>query len=798
MFNFQAFASSNFATINVTSVYTCPLDQRTFVVVYSDDTNDDISFQIWDTNGTQVLGEVDVDTSAGGISGTSMAVGVSAFNDTVFVIGWWDPIDQDATFAIYNRTGNLLVGPIDVDTDVGVAQTCQVSCFNSTHFVIGWFDRTDRDVTFAIYDSSGNLLVGPIDADENAGLAFSSSVSAFNSTHFVIGWFDDDATEVDATFSIYDSAGNLIVGPIDADTDVGLGCNCVHVSTLNTTHFVISWFDQADYHITFSVYRSNTKVTGPIDVDADAGNSQSVRVVALNSTVFAISWYDKIDFDLSFATYWTNGTAIASPTDIESWPTAHNSPFFYHSPCSQETATNIKIYGDNWIIAYANTTSQAVWQAFKPDGTTWDGSITPSPTFGNVAYSTTQAGASCQFTITWNSLSVNVSGYIFSTNNTGTWVNDTWTSSWYEWLNTTSAKANVTKTLNAAIGVTISFKWYCNDTNNVWGYTPIYSFVTTSIGNWYNVESWNITINSQGLWNYVENWTLNINAPGAWHTVESWQVLIIRSLAYHNVESWQISIHTLWNVTTQISPTHDSYTSKGYNETNYGTEPTMRISTIIGNVDMGYAWIKLSLSSLPEDADIYLARLYLYVNASVENPAIECRFCSDDTWTETTITWNNQPSYGTLLDFKNITTPWSGWIYLDVTAQAITEFEGDKAISLMLRTNVSLIVSAAEFFTKEYAGNRPYLLVGYTSSTGLPVHNVESWIIYLIAQAITEIAITWWLPMTFILGMCGLVMMFTGPLIAIHKAKNHEYYEAIRLGVTITAIGFALVVAWLW
>jgi hypothetical protein len=78
---------------------------------------------------------------------------------------------------------------------------------------------------------------------------------------------------------------------------------------------------------------------------------------------------------LSFATYLSDGTTITALTDIESWPTSANSQFKYQSPCSQETANNIKIYGDNWIIAYANTTTQAIWKAFKPEGTTWDGTI---------------------------------------------------------------------------------------------------------------------------------------------------------------------------------------------------------------------------------------------------------------------------------------------------------------------------------------------------------------------------------------------------------------------------------------
>jgi hypothetical protein len=366
------------ATVSVTSVHTCPLDTHTFVIAYHDETNDDFSFQIYDSNGTQVLAETDVDTTSGG-SRDYTSVGVSAFSSTTFVIGWADygSAPNQGKFAVYNKAGTLLSGPTTVDADIGYTSSysVQVSCFNSTYFVIGWYDCTDQDATFAVYTSSSTLTAGPTDVDTAvASNSFSVSVSTFNSTTFVIGWFD--GTDLDATFAIYNSAGTLLAGPIDADTDVSY-CMSVSVSTFNSTYFVIGWYDRTDQDATFAVYNSaGTLKTGPIDADTTAGSNigGSVQVSALNSTYFIISWYDYVDFDLSYATYKSIGTLIAS-NDIESWPTADNVPFKYQSPCSHESATNIGIYNGNWIIAYANTTAQAIWRAYKPDGTEWDGTI---------------------------------------------------------------------------------------------------------------------------------------------------------------------------------------------------------------------------------------------------------------------------------------------------------------------------------------------------------------------------------------------------------------------------------------
>lgn len=379
-----------FTTVSVTSVHTCPLDTHTFVIAYHDETNDDFSFQIYDTNGTQVLAETDVDTTSGGaIDRTS--VGVSAFNSTTFVIGWWDKTDADVTFAVYNKTGSLLSGPTDADTDVGsYCRSVQVSCFNSTHFVIAWNDNAESDVTFAVYDSSSNLIAGPADADMDAGNFNSVSVSTFNSTCFVIGWYD--RTDGDATFAIYNSVGTQIGADVDVDTDVSYSFS-VSVSTLNSTHFVMGWFDLTDQDATFAVYDSSgTLKAGPTDADTTAGTtSSSVQISALNSTVFVISWYDYVDFDLSFATYLSDGTAVAALTDIESWPTAANDVFQFQSPCSQETGTGIKLYSDNWIIAYANTTTQADWKAFMPNGTVWDGTIPSGPSGQDLTFPLSQS-----------------------------------------------------------------------------------------------------------------------------------------------------------------------------------------------------------------------------------------------------------------------------------------------------------------------------------------------------------------------------------------------------------------------
>lgn len=421
----------NFSTTSITSVHTVPLNNNKFVDVYCDDTADDISFQIYDTNGTNTTEEIDVDTSAGSCDYTS--VGVSAFNSTTFVIGWFDDGTWVAAFAVYNSSGALKSGPTIVDGDTGPSKSVQVSTFNSTHFVIGWFDDTGETIKFAVYDSSSNLRAGPTIV-QATGASFSVSVSTFNSTDFVIGWYNN--TDSHSYFAIYNSAGTLKVNP----TSVAIGTSVsVSVSTFNSTHFVIGWYDSVYNDVTFSVYDSSGNlISGPIDADNSAINSYSVQVSTLNSTNFVISWYDGTDYDLSYAIYDSAGISIVALTDIESWPTAANTPFKYQSPTSQEVGSGLALCNQNWVIAYANTTTQANWKSYKPDGTTWNGICEPI---------------------------IN-------------WVNDTWIS-----MTGTGNWSNVTKTVNSTVGANIAWCVYANDTSNNWNGTSCitpFSYLTTS------------------------------------------------------------------------------------------------------------------------------------------------------------------------------------------------------------------------------------------------------------------------------------------------------------------------------
>ncbi|MBA7490702.1 hypothetical protein ES702_01243 [subsurface metagenome] len=467
-----------FTTEDIESLDLTVLDSDTFVVAWCDESSNHIEFLIYDTDGTPKISQVTVDSFVGSCVYTS--VSVSALNSTDFVIGWFDDADDDITVAIYDSSGTLKVGPVDVDTTAsGSANSVSVSAFNETTFVIGWFDDGEDDVSFRIYDYSLDNLTNILDADQSAGTyCWAVSVSTFNETTFVIGWHDDGDGSYD--FSIYDVSGNLLTGPITASA-AGDSVS-VSVSTFNETTFVIGWHDKAEEDVTYSIYDiSGNLLIGPIDADTtvpEYSGRDYVSVSALNSTHFVIGWFDVSEGDNTFSINDTSGT-WAGIGPIDSSLTTEG----YSAVSSYLSAVDIGLSDIDlnplFVHAFTITSSLSNFTVYNADGTVYEPPVvdeTP-PTYSNAQTNTTIAGTLCNFSITYDDDTALESNgqWIFSTNNTGVWVNESAVN-----FTSTPETISVIKTLNSTVGLVIGYRWYANDSAGNNNNTVIYTLTTTS------------------------------------------------------------------------------------------------------------------------------------------------------------------------------------------------------------------------------------------------------------------------------------------------------------------------------
>jgi len=418
-----------FTTNETGSLEVSPLDDHTIVIAFQDNTQSEVSFVVYDTNGTNITGIVDLDTSASYLPYRSL--GVSALNSTHFVVAWYDDSDYDATFAVCDRTGSLVTGPIDADTDVGTSYSVKVSALNSTHFVVAWADTTDYNVSFSVYTAGGSLATGPICVDDDVGSnLLVVSVSALNSTHFVVGWHDDASKA--HSFAVYKADGTLVAGPTNVAVSTGYSYGDVSVSSLNSTRFVIAWYNANLDQASFSVYRSNGSSVSNADV---ATSSSSVQAAALNSTHFVISWADEANSDLTYAVYSASATLCVGPTDLET----DFSGLYSQSCTSQESGTGLGLWSDCWVIAYKNATTESIWRGFYPNGTSWPGAVPPSNTDPSV---NSPSDVSYNYGKTGNTIPWVVTDPEESSGSYTVYKNNTWHGSG-TWTNATSIDYNV-------------------------------------------------------------------------------------------------------------------------------------------------------------------------------------------------------------------------------------------------------------------------------------------------------------------------------------------------------------------
>ncbi len=293
--------------------------------------------------------------------------------------------------------------------------------------------------------------------------------------------------------------------------------------------------------------------------------------------------------------------------------------------------------------------------------------LTP-PTYRNLSHSTTLAGTTCQFNATFNDdTDLTVSGsYIFSTNNTGAWQNETATI-----FTSTPQTVSVTKTLNSTASQIVGYNWFFNDTAGNWNSTGIQSFALTE--------------------------EPEIVAAGI-----------------------------------TIVPWHDAYVIQNNPDYNTGDLATIQVTSRTGRNERSFLGFSLDYY-LPESANIVNATLRLKKGthlALLEGVTdVQVHKVSNDTWDEATITWNNQPSIGDLIETQipPIENVWMEW---NVTDYIISEWAGNQYASFALKTATEnyddewrIVVFKAE--EAGYPHEYPELLVYFTESEPPTYSNIS-------------------------------------------------------------------------
>jgi len=147
---------------------------------------------------------------------------------------------------------------------------------------------------------------------------------------------------------------------------------------------------------------------------------------------------------------------------------------------------------------------------------------------------------------------------------------------------------------------------------------------------------------------------------------------------------------------------------------NHGSDTTLHVKVEVdahGKVtNVRRTYLKFDLSGLPSGAVIDSAILHMYRTKDNDIPSA---YTTGDAWTETGITWNNQPGPGTFICDGALES--GNWFKWDLTSYVASEFAGDKIVSVVLKFKVeSGSDQHMDFTSSEGTWNqRPWLEISY-------------------------------------------------------------------------------------
>ena len=163
--------------------------------------------------------------------------------------------------------------------------------------------------------------------------------------------------------------------------------------------------------------------------------------------------------------------------------------------------------------------------------------------------------------------------------------------------------------------------------------------------------------------------------------------------------------------TTTLTATKDAYVDQDNPDTNYGSATELIATTDLKK----YLLVSFDISSLPSSITIVSATLKIYCtykDGSYDMPVYKIN--DDSSWSESTVTWNNAPSYdSTALDTTTITTGWNSYTVTNAVKQVVNA--GNSSVGFVIASpEVELTVVTFKFASKEYDGYDAQLEITYS------------------------------------------------------------------------------------
>jgi hypothetical protein len=160
--------------------------------------------------------------------------------------------------------------------------------------------------------------------------------------------------------------------------------------------------------------------------------------------------------------------------------------------------------------------------------------------------------------------------------------------------------------------------------------------------------------------------------------------------------------------TTSLTPTQDAHVEENNPTNNYATGVDLKVKSHATNDDRR-AYVQFNLPSIPANCSLTSATLRMFLNGTQGTRTIEA-YAAAGSWTETGLTWNNQPGFtGSAATVSNT----AGFVTFTVTSQVQAMYSSTN-YGFMLKDSVEESATSFENkFDSDENTNRPELTVTF-------------------------------------------------------------------------------------
>lgn len=94
-----------------------------------------------------------------------------------------------------------------------------------------------------------------------------------------------------------------------------------------------------------------------------------------------------------------------------------------------------------------------------------------------------------------------------------------------------------------------------------------------------------------------------------------------------------------------INPDADTYVDEASASSNFGTASSLSVTSLLAGNERGLVHFDLSTCSIPSGAEILSGRLRMYLSSAPDLDRLHGAHRVTASWTETGVSWNDQPSF---------------------------------------------------------------------------------------------------------------------------------------------------------